>query len=307
MASLKMCEREIERRITQLKVWRRGGERAPHKPLLLLLALGRAARGEPPELTFPHADRELGTLLREFGPPRSSVHTEYPFWRLQNDGLWEVTSDGPMLRRQGQTDPTRNELLRTHARAKLPDEISAFLAKDPAAIYRFVQQLLDANFPESLHDDLRAAIGLPSCGTSQPARDPRFRQMVLTAYEHRCAVCGFDVRLGTIQLGLDAAHIRWCQAGGPNTVSNGIALCVLHHKLFDRGCFTITDQHTLLLSEHLHGGAGFDLHLLTYHGCSVKLPSNPEAFPAQPFMAWHRQEIFRGPARYLPPRSAQLG
>ena len=39
-------------------------------------------------------------------------------------------------------------------------------------------------------------------------RDPCFRQRILKAYEYRCAVCGFDVRLGSISIALDAAHIR---------------------------------------------------------------------------------------------------
>jgi HNH endonuclease len=58
---------------------------------------------------------------------------------------------------------------------------------------------------------------------------------VLTAYEYRCAVCGFDVRLGSVSIALDAAHIRWHQAGGADLEKNGLALCVLHHKTFDLG------------------------------------------------------------------------
>jgi len=60
---------------------------------------------------------------------------------------------------------------------------------------------------------------------------------VLTAYEWRCAVCGFDVQLGAIPIALDAAHIRWHQANGPDTERNGLALCALHHKTFDLGVF----------------------------------------------------------------------
>jgi len=33
---------------------------------------------------------DLERLLFEFGPPRKAYHPEYPFWRLQNDGVWEV-------------------------------------------------------------------------------------------------------------------------------------------------------------------------------------------------------------------------
>jgi len=58
---------------------------------------------------------------------------------------------------------------------------------------------------------------------------------VLRAYEYRCAVCGFDVRLGSVSIALDAAHIRWHQAGGPETESNGLALCVLRER-------TVTDR-----------------------------------------------------------------
>ena len=36
-------------------------------------------------------------------------------------------------------------------------------------------------------------------------------------------------------LGIEAAHIKWHQAGGPDTEDNGLALCTLHHKRFDRG------------------------------------------------------------------------
>src|SRR5436189_6378643 len=37
------------------------------------------------------------------------------------------------------------------------------------------------------------------------------------------------------------AHIRWHQAGGPDIENNGLALCVLHHKTFDLGAFTLSE------------------------------------------------------------------
>ncbi|MCF8039766.1 MAG: hypothetical protein K9K79_10670 [Desulfohalobiaceae bacterium] len=36
----------IRQRIDRLNVWKQGGQRAPHKPLLLLYALGRCLRGK---------------------------------------------------------------------------------------------------------------------------------------------------------------------------------------------------------------------------------------------------------------------
>jgi putative restriction endonuclease len=130
-------------------------------------------------------------------------------------------------------------------------------------------------------------------------RDPRFRQRVLTAYEYRCAVCGFDVRQGSVSLGIEAAHIKWHQAGGPDVEANGLALCALHHKLFDRGAFTVSASGRVDLSEQLHGGTGFRELLLAHHGLPVRPPPNPNHRPAAQVLAWHHKEVFQGSARYL--------
>src|SRR5262245_6502497 len=76
-------------RFDDLSIWKQGDQRAPHKPLLVLYALGRWQRGQI-EVTFRQAEPDLTDLLREFGPPRKSDHPEQPFWRLQRDGVWVV-------------------------------------------------------------------------------------------------------------------------------------------------------------------------------------------------------------------------
>ena len=60
-------------------------------------------------------------------------------------------------------------------------------------------------------------------------RDPQFRIDVLEAYDHKCAICG--IQLGVVE----AAHITpHSKPEGKDTITNGIALCVLHHKLYDK-------------------------------------------------------------------------
>lgn len=57
-----------------------------------------------------------------------------------------------------------------------------------------------------------------------------FRERVLAAYQHQCALC----RLKHDEL-LDAAHIiPDTEPEGEPVVSNGLALCRLHHAAFDR-------------------------------------------------------------------------
>jgi len=56
-----------------------------------------------------------------------------------------------------------------------------------------------------------------------------FRERVLAAYREQCAMC----RLRHADL-LDAAHIVSDSERGKAIVSNGLALCKLHHAAFDR-------------------------------------------------------------------------
>ncbi len=46
-------------RIKSLAVWKAREKRAPHKPLLLLMALGRASRREPRKIPYREAGPQL--------------------------------------------------------------------------------------------------------------------------------------------------------------------------------------------------------------------------------------------------------
>jgi putative restriction endonuclease len=160
------------------------------------------------------------------------------------------------------------------------------------------QRLLEQHFPESLHQDILEAVGLTlETGSRTRRRDPSFRERVLKAYEFRCAVCGFDVRLGSVSIALDAAHIRWHQAGGPDVEQNGLALCVLHHKTFDLGAFTLREG-VVLVSDRAHGTAGFQEWLMAFHGRPVRDPQRPDWRPGLGHLEWHSREVFKGEARH---------
>lgn len=120
---------------------------------------------------------------------------------------------------------------------------------------------------------------------------------MLSAYEYRCAVCGMDLRIGSVTVGLEAAHIKWHQAHGPDVVDNGLALCVLHHKLFDLGALTVDVKGRVLVSEQVYGTAGFDEALMRHHGQAVRAPVRPEHRPGPEFVQWHLEWVFKREAR----------
>lgn len=281
-------------RFASLGTWSRGSERAPHKPLLVLLALGLFSQGIR-TLPYVQYEQKLIELLREFGPSRRSLHPEYPFWRLRNDGVWEVEAQGEMRTRASNTDVPRTELRAAHATGHFPVELQNLFSRNPQLVIEVAQLLLFAHFPESLHQDLLDAVGLSreSLDGSRRRRDPNFRNAVLTAYEYRCALCGLDLRIGNMTIGLEAAHIKWHQANGPDAVENGVALCSLHHKLFDLGAFTFEASRQVLVSEHVHGSGQFEQVLLRHHGQRMNAPVRPEQHPRPDFVGWHRTEVFK--------------
>lgn len=64
----------------------------------------------------------------------------------------------------------------------------------------------------------------------------KFSEAVRAAYNYRCAFCGGVFGgLEGIRSGIDAAHILAWSKHDLDVVSNGIALCKLHHWAFDAG------------------------------------------------------------------------
>ena len=88
-----MDRESIVQKFETLRVWQSGGVRAPHKPLLVLYAIGKLLRGEGRLIPYSEVDEKLGDLLRDFGPKRKNYQTQQPFWRLQNDGVWEIPAE----------------------------------------------------------------------------------------------------------------------------------------------------------------------------------------------------------------------
>lgn len=286
------------RRVGAINQWSRGGERAPHKPLLLLYAIGRLQQTGSASVSFVEAEAPLRRLLEEFGPPRTTS-PGYPFHHLSSDGLWTVTTPS------GSHSPGPNlTALRAGAVGALPSELASALEHDAGLLAGIVRLLLEANFPASLHDDLLAAVGIDllAAEVALPARRRRrgaaFRELVLLAYEYRCAICGYDGQLFREAVGLDAAHVRWWAAGGPDEVANGVALCSLHHKLLDRGAIGITEATTVAVSGRFVGrSTAADELVLRLVDRPLLSPQPGQSTPHLEHRAWHRTEVFRGPAR----------
>ena len=307
--------------IAAVRTFARRDERAPHKPLLLLLALGRVTQGRDRLIPYEVLEPQLRRLLRDFGPPRKAVHPVFPFRWLLTDGLWEIP-EFVKLSKNASGDLYISELKERGIEGGLPKDVYELLRADPGLVRRAADQILREHFPESLHREILDAVRILEDGIRREAedasvapevrerdheptyyltrvrwRDPVFRRKVLEAYEERCSVCDFDIRLGDQLLGMEAAHIQWHSHGGPDHVANGLALCLFHHKALDRGALGLEERRgtgfNVLISGDVRGETTASL--ADFDGRRIRPPRAPAMPPAPSFVAWHRKEVFRGP------------
>jgi hypothetical protein len=117
-----------------------------------------------------------------------------------------------------------------------------------------------------------------------------FRDSVLASYEYRCAICEIDL----LEL-LVASHIiPWSRSierrADPR---NGLALCAIHDRAFDRGLLTISDSWAVMLSPRAKVRMPNRLHtvaLVEIEGSRIFLPNRFGPDPVA--LAYHREYIF---------------
>ena len=295
--------------IDKLNIWKRGDERAPHKPLLLLYALAKQIK-DPltiAKFEFSHIEKDIDLLLNDFYKsfPGRSHHVNDPFWRLQKDKIWHVYHDG--IIRETSSGGVSASVLRDHsATGSFSEEVIQEIRDNPEIALQAARKLLDRHFPESLHQDILEHIGLDYKVFSsektlvrKAKRDPKFREKVLHAYGYSCAVCGFNLCVKTSPVGLEAAHIKWHQHGGPDTEDNGLALCATHHKLLDSGALTLSEDYRIILSDWIYDPDRENSFIREYQKREIKLPRNNRHSPSMDYIRWHRKEVFKEPELVL--------
>lgn len=294
-------------RVDGIRQWSRHGERAPHKPLLLLYALSRLQNDNTSRASYEIFHRNMLNLLENFGPTRNVHHPEFPFVRLANDGLWELTFPAGADSITNVEQPSSKQLIAARAVGRLRSVDEQQLLRDPSTIHATIRRLLAANWPQSLHADICAALGLTPNESDrstkrrvgQPAASSdRFRQRVLRAYEYRCAMCRWDARIDDKQaVGLDAAELHWRALGGSSETDNGLSLCTRDHKLFDLGLLSLTDDLRIAVSRRLVVRGPAAEAVLGLSAERVVSTQDPTDSPSRANIGWHRKAVFKAPAR----------
>lgn len=222
--------------------------------------------------------------------------------------LWQVTDeDGHDIFEMSEplndsmSAPARKTVsfLRDTATGQVPEPFMNAINYTPTRD-RIVRHLLNAEFPETTHEDILGRVGLHFGMSLSGKRDAAFRETVRLAYEQRCSFCDFAVFLQGKPVSIDAAHLKMHAKKGPSVIENGIALCALHHRLFDHGAIglsTRNDERKILVSQRVNVLNDSSRHLVDLSLKPMRMPQTGYSPPAEEYIDWHYENLFKQPAR----------
>ncbi len=117
-----------------------------------------------------------------------------------------------------------------------------------------------------------------------------FRERVLIAYRSQCTLC----QLRHPEL-LDAAHIKEDAEGGEPVVTNGLAMCAIHHRAFDANVLGVRPDYVVEVRRDIREERDGPTLLHTLQGVhhqSLTLPKSRGAWPSTDLLE-ERFERFR--------------
>ena len=302
------------------KVWSGvTAHQAPYKPLLLLCVLDLLDSGGISsnliEITEDLAEL-FGRYWERVLPFGRPGNLALPFFHLRGDGFWHLIPRHESARLGSQiayVSRLREEILGARLDEKLFD-----LARSKENRDRLRSVLIDSYFsPETrgivseqsainrgaffYSEELLRSPEDPKVGETLPVeeayrpavRDQGFRRAVVTAYLHRCALCGIRVRTLDGRTTVAAAHIVPWSVTHDDRPANGMALCRMCHWVFDEGLMRVSSGYEILASPHLNVADNLPGYLTNLEGRGILGPSRGPFWPDVGSLRWHRENVFR--------------
>lgn len=293
---------------------------APHKPFLLMAIMDLFAQGTITanliEMT-PDLGEVFTIYWSKLMPAEHHANLALPFFHLKSEGFWHLIprSGKENFLAYARQIRSSGQLRDTIVGATLDEELYEFLCvAETRDLLRAV--LLKAYFADEVQELLiqQSVINLKAFQYSQAllegitqsivkeqlteepytsVRDQGFRRAVITAYDHRCALCGIRMLTPDGHTVLEAAHIVPWSLSHNDDPCNGLGLCRLCHWAFDEGLVGISSQYEVITSSQLTAENNIPGQLGTIEKRPIIGPSDKHYWPDVDALKWHRQNVFR--------------
>lgn len=218
---------QLRERVAGLKRYQRENYTAPHKALLIMLVLHRYATTGETSWLVVDLNADLSELLKAVGG-RSDSSLE-PIWRLQSDGLSEITNGETHL-----TDlyplsdvPPTAALTAPGALWRIPAPMSQLLDEDPNLIGELIE-LVSTQLPDGQRVAALTALGIADPYANPDTGDPaRF--------------WGRQQRAWSVRAGIENSDKAFC-------LENGVAVIGWHETDFTQA--SSKTQLRQLMEDH---------------------------------------------------------
>jgi putative restriction endonuclease len=124
------------------------------------------------------------------------------------------------------------------------------------------------------------------------SRSVGFRRVIVDAYKHTCSFCGIRVITPDGHTAVAAAHIVPWSHSHIDDPRNGIALCGLHHWVFDKGLVSVGTDYQIKVSPVATSEENAASLLIALDGRAMRLPDAQLLWPAKSALRWHVDNIF---------------
>ncbi|MCP4370393.1 MAG: HNH endonuclease [Deltaproteobacteria bacterium] len=297
--------------------------KAPHKPFMLLTIMDLVAQGliQSNLIEFKADLLDIFDLywVKVMGIEKNS-NPVLPFYHLKSDKFWHLVPVPGMEQTLASIRQIRSvgQLHQLVIGARLDNELFDLLLMDnerdelrrilietyfsPNVRPKVVEvgQITSESFQYSLEllDRLRGRFVLREKSEigekyHTESRSVAFRRVVVSAYQHTCAICKIRLVTPEGRTAVAASHIipwRYTHNDDPR---NGMALCGLHHWCLDEGIISVTSDYQILVSPIIRQEQESTKPILLLSGQDLYLPKDKLLKPAKQALNWHRNNIFR--------------
>ena len=304
------------RMFARLRVNRVGGSISPHKPCLLLAVMDLVEAGAITDARI----RYTPTLLEIFSEyfalvarTRDRNRPYYPFFHLKSEPFWKLVVE------KGGDKELALIAVPSH---RAMEEIVTYAAIDPD-LFHYMQALASREalreeiivrwFPDP-HDRvaLRNQVALHSKSNAyertlrgrfdevpmvrdeplpSTVRDRAFRNLVLEAYDYRCAASGWRVIVPDGTIMVQAAHLIPHADSHDNDPRNGIALTPNFHWALDRHIIAPGPDMKWHVSKVLDERIADNRPLMKLEGKGVFLPRKRSLYPRREALEWRLENL----------------
>lgn len=304
------------KKLTHLNRASKDGEKAPHKPILLLSIIESIEAGDirenkieiTAELIARFKDNWNRLVKSNIFQPNFSL----PFFHMKSEGFWYLqTYIGKEI------IVTSSSSIKSFAQLKESVEYASFdealfqILLQPKAREEIYQILLLKYF--NGHESIQKQVGLFEILANQILNDTSkeyqrliekadeeevfvrcgvFKKVVPKIYDYSCCISGMRVISGfDIQM-VDACHIVPFSVSHDDTITNGISLSPNFHRAFDRGLISLNEDYRVIVSNSFTESAS-NFALKSFEGKRILLPSEKHHLPSIENIKWHNEKIFK--------------